>query len=233
MNETPRVAVIIPALNEAASIANVLTHIPQRYRTYVIVADNGSIDGTPEIAKKEGAIVVPAPQQGYGAACLAGIEHAKKLKPEIYIFLDADFSDYPEDMDVLVDELLAKNLDMVIGSRNLGGAESGSLLPQARFGNWLATKLIHLRFGHLYTDLGPFRAIRAQALYDLDMKDTNFGWTVEMQVKAIKNKLKVGEVSVRYRKRIGVSKITGTVSGTVKAGIKILWTIGKYGLLNA
>jgi glycosyltransferase involved in cell wall biosynthesis len=224
------VAVIIPALNEAASIAKVLSHIPESFRHLVIVADNGSTDGTDKIAKDHGACVVTALTRGYGSACLAGIAFAQNQQPDIYVFLDADYSDYPEDMSAIVDELLNKNLDLVIGSRTLGLAESGSLLPQARFGNWLATHLMYLRFGHLYSDLGPFRAIRANALEQLHMQDKNFGWTVEMQIKALKQKLRVGEVSVRYRKRIGISKITGTLKGTVLAGIKILLTIARYGI---
>jgi hypothetical protein len=145
---------------------------------------------------------------------------------------DSTFSDYPEDMTEIVDYLLENDLDLVIGSRNLGKAEKGSLLPQAIFGNWLATNLMSLRYGHRFTDLGPFRAIKANVLYKLDMKDENFGWTVEMQIKALKFKFKVGEIAVRYRKRIGISKITGTIKGSFKAGFKILWTIFKYSILE-
>ena len=227
-----RSAVIIPALNEAKSISEVIKHIPEPFRELIIVADNGSSDGTGEIAKTLGAHVVLASERGYGSACLSGFAYAQRFEPGIYIFLDADYSDHPEDMTKIVGALLEKNLDLVIGSRNIGGAEPGALLPQARFGNWLATRLMYLRFGYLYSDLGPFRAIRAEALQRLNMQDRNFGWTVEMQIKALCEGLRVGEVSVRYRKRIGVSKITGTIKGTVLAGIKILWTIGRYGLLS-
>ena len=223
-------AIIIPALNEAHSISEVIHHIPESFRELIIVADNGSSDGTGGVAKKLGTHVVTAYERGYGSACLSGIAFAQNFQPDIYIFLDADYSDYPEDMNKIVESLLEKNFDLVIGSRTLGGAEPGALLPQARFGNWLATRLMYLRFGFLYSDLGPFRAIRAEALNFLDMKDRNFGWTVEMQIKALKQKLRIGEVSVRYRKRIGISKITGTLKGTVLAGIKILWTIGRYGI---
>lgn len=225
-------AIIIPALNEAESIAEVISHIPESFRELIIVADNGSSDGTGDIAKQLGAHVVFASERGYGSACLAGIAFAQQFQPNIYIFLDADYSDHPEDMSEIVRALLEKNLDLVIGSRTLGGAEPGALLPQARFGNWLATGLMYLRYGHLYSDLGPFRTIRAEALYSLDMQDRNFGWTVEMQIKALRQRLHVGEVSVRYRKRIGVSKITGTLKGTISAGVKILWTIGRYGFLR-
>lgn len=225
-------AVIIPALNEAESIPEVIRRIPGPFRELIVVADNGSSDGTGEIAKMLGAHVVFASERGYGSACLTGIAYAKRFEPDIFIFLDADYSDHPEDMTNIVGTLLEKNLDLVIGSRTLGGAESGALLPQARFGNWLATKLMYLRFGHLYSDLGPFRVIRTEALHRLNMRDRNFGWTVEMQIKALREGLRVGEVSVHYRKRIGVSKITGTIRGTVLAGIKILWTIGRYGLFQ-
>ena len=224
--------VIIPALNEAESISEVIKHIPDPFRDLIVVADNGSSDGTGEIAKALGAHVVLSSERGYGSACLSGIAYAQRFQPEIYIFLDADFSDHPEDMTNVVGSLFENNLDLVIGSRTLGGAEPGALLPQARFGNWLATRLMYVRFGYLYSDLGPFRAIRAEALQRLNMQDRNFGWTVEMQIKALREELRVGEVSVRYRKRIGASKITGTIKGTILAGIKILWTIGRYGLLR-
>lgn len=223
-------AVIIPALNEADSIGEVISHIPSRFRELVVVSDNGSTDNTPEVAKSNGAHVVTSKMRGYGSACLAGIAYAMRFEPSILIFLDGDYSDFPEDMDLIVNELEAKELDLVIGSRTLGLADPGALLPQARFGNWLATRLMYLRYGHKFSDLGPFRAIRANALRKIEMVDQNFGWTVEMQIKALRHGLPVGEVPVRYRKRIGVSKITGTVKGTILAGIKIIWTIWKYSI---
>lgn len=221
-------AVIIPALNEADSIGQVIDGIPTPYRNSIFVGDNGSSDDTVKIAQSKGATVTHASRRGYGSACLAALDEAKNHQPDVYIFLDADYSDYPEDMEKIVSYLVENHLDLVIGSRNLGEAEKGALLPQARFGNWLATTLLWLRFGYRFTDLGPFRAIRAEALERLKMSDPNFGWTMEMQAKALKYGLKVGEVSVRYRTRIGVSKITGTFFGTLSAGYKILWTLARY-----
>lgn len=227
-----KIAVVIPALNEEKSIGEVISHIPAHFRDVVIVADNGSEDATAMVARNAGANVTFASIRGYGAACLAGIDLALTFEPDIIVFLDADYSDFPEDMERLVSYLEENDLDLVIGSRTLGLAEPGALLPQARFGNWLATRLMYLRFGYMFSDLGPFRAIRVAALKKIGMKDQNFGWTVEMQIKALKERLRVGEVPVRYRKRIGVSKITGTLSGTLRAGVKILWTIGRYGILS-
>lgn len=223
-----KTVVIIPALNEADSIGEVITHIPPEFRSDVIVADNGSTDETGKIARACGATVVLAPRRGYGSACLAGIADARKRTPDLYVFLDADYSDYPEDMTAIVEHLLKNNLDLVIGSRVRGLAEPGAMLPQALFGNWLSTTLMAWRYGYRFTDLGPFRTIRASALDRIQMKDPDYGWTMEMQVKALKLGLKVGEVPVRYRKRIGQSKITGTIKGSVSAGIKILWTLARY-----
>lgn len=224
-----KVVAIIPAFNEESSIGMVLRAIPKGAVEKVIVADNGSQDRTAEVARLAGAEVISESRKGYGSACLAGIEHAKKLNPDAVVFLDADFSDHPEEMPMLLQKL-AEGFDMVIGSRTLGKAEPGALLPQARWGNWLAVTLIKWLFGHRYSDLGPFRAIKWEALLALDMKDRNFGWTVEMQVKAIRVGLRITEVPVSYRKRVGVSKVTGTVSGTIKAGYKILFTIFRYRL---
>jgi len=219
-----KTVVIIPAFNEERSIGHVLADLPKDLISEVIVVDNNSTDATARAAEGAGAIVVHEPEKGYGAACLAGIEYARALNPEAVVFLDADYSDYPGEA-VLLIEKLSEGYDMVIGSRVLGKSESGALLPQARWGNLLAVTLIRLFFGQKYTDLGPFRTIRWQKLMQLNMADRNFGWTVEMQVKAAKFKFKVAEVPVSYRKRIGVSKVTGTISGTIKAGYKILWVI--------
>lgn len=223
----PRISVIIPAFNEEASISSVLGDIPRNLVNEIIVVNNDSDDATAEVARKAGATVIDEPRRGYGKACLTGIAEALKSEPEIIVFLDGDYSDFPEEMTKLVAEI-ENGHDMVIGSRVLGNAEKGALLPQARWGNLLAVTLIRMFFGQRYTDLGPFRAIRTQALTALNMRDEDFGWTVEMQVKAAKKGLRVTEAPVSYRKRIGVSKVTGTVSGTLRAGYKILFTIFKY-----
>jgi hypothetical protein len=173
--------------------------------------------------------LVREPRRGYGSACLAGLAALALSPPEVVVFLDGDYSDHPEELPGLL-EPIQKGYDLVIGSRTLGRAEQGALLPQARFGNRLACALIRLLYGFRYTDLGPFRAIRWEALQRIAMEDTGFGWTCEMQVKALRRGLRVTEVPVSYRRRVGVSKITGTVSGTLRAGWKILWTIGRYAL---
>ncbi len=225
----PTVDVVIPAYNEEASLPQVLADIPRPPVRRVVVADNNSRDRTAEVARDAGAVVVPAPVQGYGSACLAGLAHLRAHDPpDIVVFLDADYSDHPEELPDVIAPILDGKADMVIGSRTLGQRERGALLPQARAGNLVACLLIRLLYGHRYTDLGPFRAIRWQALERLRMEDPNFGWTAEMQVKALRHGLKVTEVPVRYRKRVGVSKITGTIKGTVLAGYKILWTVVRY-----
>lgn len=223
------VIAIIPAFNEEKSIGRVLQAIPKEWVHQVIVVDNGSIDRTAEVASELGAEVIHESRRGYGSACLAGIERARKLNPDAIVFLDADFSDHPEETPLLLQKL-EEGFDFVIGSRTLGPAESGALLPQARWGNWLAVQLIKWLYGHRYTDLGPFRAIKWEKLLALNMRDRNFGWTVEMQINAVRAGLRIAEVPVSYRKRIGVSKVSGTVSGTIKAGYKILFTIFKYAL---
>lgn len=223
-----RIVAIIPVYNEAESIARVLADLPRAWVEEVIVVDNGSTDATAETAARAGATVIQEPNRGYGNACLRGLGHAARLHPEIIVFLDGDYSDHPEELPLLVRPILANEADLVIGSRVLGKAAPGALLPQARFGNWLATRLIRLLYGVHFTDLGPFRAVRHEALRQMGMQDRNFGWTVEMQVKAARLGLRVAEVPVSYRKRIGVSKVTGTVRGTLGAGYKILYTIFKY-----
>ncbi len=222
MKNNHSAAVIIPTLNEEQSIGKVISDIPD-WVDDIIVVDNGSTDRTVEVATAHGARVVPQPERGYGAACLAGIDALQQ--PDIVVFLDGDYSDYPEEMDMLVDPIIAGEADMVIGSRVAGKSEKGALTPQAIFGNWLSCKLMHLFWGVSYTDLGPFRAIRRSALEFLDMQDRNFGWTIEMQIKAAQRGLREKELPVRYRKRIGKSKISGTVKGVIMAGTIILRTI--------
>ena len=222
MRQTQHCTVIIPALNEEASIAGVIGEIPD-WVDRIIVADNGSTDRTAERAREAGADIADAPLRGYGSACLAGIAAAGET--DIVIFVDGDLADFPERMDTLVDPLVEDGVDMVIGSRVLGGAEAGSLTTTQRFGNWLACRLIRLFWGVRHTDLGPFRAITRGALERLNMQDRDFGWTVEMQVKAAQQGMRVIEVPVPYRNRIGHSKISGTIRGTFSAGTKILWVI--------
>ena len=230
---SPNIVVLIPALNEEKSIGRVLAALPDDLNLHVIVADNGSSDATATVARQHGAEVVHEPRRGYGWACLAAMAAAQKFSPDIAVFLDADFSDYPEDILEVVRPIVEKKADVVIGSRVLGRRERGALLPQARFGNWLATRLIRIIWGFRYTDLGPFRAVRWPALLAMNMENKTYGWTVEMQIKALKHGLRVQEVPVRYRKRIGKSKVTGTLSGTIKAGVIILWTIFRYGIQRA
>ena len=220
-----RVAVVIPARNEEASIGLVLDRIPDRVAEEIIVVDNGSTDGTAERARAHGATVLEEHRRGYGAACLRGIAHLRAVRPDIVVFLDADFSDHPEEMSRLLEPIRAGRSDLVIGSRALGQVERGALPPQARIGNWVATRLIRVLYGGRFTDLGPFRAVRFDQLLRLGMRDRGFGWTAEMQVKAAKCGLRAVEVPVSYRRRLGVSKISGTLTGTVRAGCKILWTI--------
>ena len=216
-----KISVIIPVLNEEGAIANVIGDIPKTLVQEIIVVDNGCTDNTVAVAKRNGAKVVTEPRRGYGSACLAGI--AAVTEPNIVVFLDGDYSDYPTEMPQLVQPILEGKADFVVGSRV--STSKGALLPQARFGNWLACRLMRWFFGVHWTDLGPFRAIRYPQLLALDMQDKTFGWTVEMQIKSAKMGMQGCEVPVRYRKRIGTSKISGTVLGTLKAGYKILGTL--------
>jgi glycosyltransferase involved in cell wall biosynthesis len=228
----PQIVAIIPAYNEEQSIGKVVRAIPQPPVDEIIVVNNNSRDRTAEVAAANGAYVVFESEQGYGAACLRGIAEAKKVSAEILVFLDADFSDFPEEIPSLITPILAGECDLVIGSRALGEKEKGAMTPQQLFGNWLACRLMHLLLGVRYTDLGPFRAISFLALERLNMRDRNYGWTVEMQIKAAKEKLRVREVPVRYRRRIGKSKISGTIKGTLMAGWKIITTILRHAGLN-
>ena len=224
---TITIDVVMPALNEEEAIFHVLADMPWDRVRRVVVADNGSTDKTAEVATAGGAIVVPASRRGYGSACLAALARVREDPPDIVVFLDADYSDHPEELPDVVRPILDEGYDMVIGSRIRGEHEKGALLPQAIFGNWLSCLLIRLIYGIEFTDLGPFRAIRWAALERLKMADPDFGWTVEMQVKAAKAGLRCTEVPVRYRKRVGVSKVTGTIKGSFLAGEKILYTIFK------
>ena len=224
-----RISIIIPAYNEESSIGLVLDALPQEKLHEIIVVDNGSTDATARVAQEHGARVVKEPRKGYGSACLKGIDELDA--PDIVVFIDGDFSDFPEEIVLLIRPIETGEKDFVLGSRMILPKSQLALLPQARYGNRLAVFLIKLFFKHEFTDLGPFRAIRYSSLMSIGMKDMDFGWTVEMQIKAVRNGLRIREVPVNYRKRIGISKITGTVLGTFRAGTKIIYTIFKYLLL--
>lgn len=225
----PNIVVIIPALNEEASIGKVIQAIPKEWVNTIIVANNGSTDSTAIVAEQAGATVVNEPKRGYGAACLKALEFIKmnQLNPKIVVFLDGDFSDYPEELPLLVEPILNESADLVIGSRALGQREKNSMTIPQVFGNWLSTWLMAVLFGFRFTDLGPFRAIKYAELLKLNMADTNYGWTMEMQAKALKHQLKCTEVPVNYKVRIGTSKVSGTVKGVFLAGYKILYTLFK------
>lgn len=216
---------VIPALNEEESLGSVLDSIPRPPIRHVIVADNGSTDATARIAGDRGAIVVTEKHRGYGAACLRALDALAQDPPDIVLFLDADGSDDPSEAAAVLAPIVDGRADLVVGSRVLGRSDPGALTPHARFGNGLATRLLALLYGARYTDLGPFRAIRYEALMALHMRDRDFGWTVEMQIKAARQGLRHVEVPVRYRRRIGRSKISGTLGGSVRAGVKILATV--------
>jgi len=225
----PTIDVVSPVFNEASSLPLVLADVPRPPVRRVVVADNNSTDGSAEVARANGALVVPAPRQGYGSACLAALAYLRENDPpDVVVFLDADYSDHPDELPRLVEPILEGRADVVIGSRVLGEREPGALLPQARMGNWIACTLIRLLYRHRYTDLGPFRAATWEALERVGMRDPDFGWTAELQVKALRHRLRVVEVPVSYRRRVGVSKITGTLRGTIRAGYKILWTVLRY-----
>jgi glycosyltransferase involved in cell wall biosynthesis len=224
-----RVSLIIPALNEERSIGQVLGGLPPGLYSQVLVIDNGSTDATAAAARARGATVVSEPRRGYGSACLRGIA---SLDPatEVVVFMDADASDAPPEAAALLQPLLEGRADLVIGSRTLGSSEHGALTPHQRFGNRLAVALIRLLYGFRYTDLGPFRAIRVESLRTIGMRDRGYGWTIEMQVKALRHGLRVVEVPVSYRRRIGQSKISGRLGASIAAGAKILWTVFRLAL---
>jgi glycosyltransferase involved in cell wall biosynthesis len=223
------IKVIIPAYNEEKAIANVINEIPKIVNEIIVISNN-STDNTIEVAKKAGATVLSKDKRGYGYACLKGLEYLATLeqKPEIIVFLDGDYSDYPEELTKIIDPIINQNIDFVIGSRDKNLRESGSMTPQQIFGNWLATFLMKLFFKAKFTDLGPFRAIKYNKLLLLKMEDKTYGWTVEMQLKVLKQKMTYIEIPVRYKNRIGVSKVSGTIKGTILAGIKIISWILKY-----
>lgn len=225
----PLIKVIIPAYNEQDSIANVIKDIP-KIVDEIIVISNNSTDKTKINAKKAGATVLSENKKGYGFACLKGMDYISKqeTKPDIIVFLDGDYSDYPEQLTEIIAPIIHENIDFVIGARVKELREKGSMTPQQIFGNWLATFLMKLFFGAKFTDLGPFRAIKYNKLIALNMQDKTYGWTVEMQLKALKQKFTYEEVPVKYRNRIGVSKVSGTVKGSIFAGVKILSWIFKY-----
>lgn len=229
MQNSRIIDVIIPAYNEEKSIPKVIAEIPKIVR-YIIIANNNSTDRTGEVAKSAGAVVVFEPQKGYGKACLTAMDWIKnqEIQPNIVVFLDGDYSDYPAEMVDLIQPILEGKAEMVIGSRALGQRESGSMTFPQVFGNWLATTMMKYIQGAKFSDLGPFRAIVWPRLLDLRMVDQNFGWTIEMQIKAHKAGLRYTEVPVNYRKRIGVSKVSGTLKGVIGAGYKIIFTIFKY-----
>ena len=225
----PKIKVIIPAFNEQDSIAKVIQDIPSLVEEIIVVSNN-STDLTEVNAKQAGATVLTENRKGYGYACLKGMDYIskQKSKPDIIVFLDGDYSDYPEELTKIIAPIIEDNIDLVIGSRVKELREDGAMTPQQIFGNWLATKLMSIFFNAKFTDLGPFRAIKYEKLLALNMVDKTYGWTVEMQLKALKQKLSYTEVPVNYRNRIGVSKVSGTIKGSIFAGVKILSWIFKY-----
>lgn len=228
---TPIIKVIIPAVDEEKSIAKVIAEIP-KHISEVIVVNNGSVDSTALVAKKSGATVLEEPKKGYGNACLKGLSYLKglKMKPDIVVFLDGDYSDYPAEMTKIVAPIINNEVDFVVGSRSSELREKGAMTFPQRFGNWLATFLMKLLFDATFSDLGPFRAIKYETLESLNMQDKTYGWTVEMQLKVLKKNIRYTEVPVHYKKRIGVSKVSGTIKGAIFAGFKILSWIFKYSL---
>lgn len=227
----PLIKVIIPAFNEQDAIANVISEIP-KIVSEIIVINNNSTDDTAQVAEKAGATVLTETNKGYGYACLKGMAYiaSQNETPDIIVFIDGDYSDYPEELSKVIAPIIDQNIDLVIGARTPKLREKDSVTPQQIFGNWLACSLMTLIFKAKFTDLGPFRAIKYDKLLALNMTDKTYGWTVEMQLKALKQKLSYTEVPVRYKKRIGLSKVSGTIKGSIFAGIKILTWIFKYSL---
>tara|TARA_R110000744_G_scaffold128910_1_gene236224 strand:- start:1426 stop:2115 length:690 start_codon:yes stop_codon:yes gene_type:complete len=225
------IKVIIPAFNEADSIAHVINELPKSV-SEIIVVNNNSSDDTAKNAEIAGATVLTELRKGYGYACLKGLKYvaSKSKQPDIIVFIDGDYSDYPEELDKVVAPILEDDIDFVVGARRKKLREEGSMTPQQVFGNWLATFLMRLFFGAKFTDLGPFRAIKYNTLKELNMEDKTYGWTVEMQLKILKKNMTYTEVPVRYKRRIGISKVSGTVKGSIFAGIKILGYIFKYSI---
>ncbi|MAO37389.1 MAG: UDP-glucose--dolichyl-phosphate glucosyltransferase [Zunongwangia sp.] len=229
MKKNSIIKVIIPAYNEADSIAKVIAEIPNIVDE-VIVVSNNSTDDTEKNAQAAGATVLQEERKGYGYACLKGMDYIfnQNSTPDIIVFLDGDYSDYPSELTKIIAPIQQKNIDMVIGARVKKWREAGSMTFPQIFGNWLATTLMHLFFGAKFTDLGPFRAIKYEKLLKLNMQDKTYGWTIEMQLKALKQDFTYVEVPVHYKNRIGVSKVSGTLKGAIFAGVKILGWIFKY-----
>lgn len=223
-----KIFVVIPAFNEEQSIDKVINDIPYIPRENIIVVNNGSTDKTHQVVESTGATALLEPRKGYGWACLKGCEYVEKMKGDTIVFLDGDYSDYPEQLLRVVAPIYEQDMDLVIGSRALGTREKGSMTVPQRFGNWLASKLLKSFYGVNYTDLGPFRAIRFESYKSLAMSDKTYGWTIEMQIKAAKKNMKYCEVPVDYKARIGQSKVSGTIKGAVMAGIKIIFAVFKY-----
>jgi glycosyltransferase involved in cell wall biosynthesis len=220
--------VVIPAFNEEQSIPKVIAEVPIIEKQNIIVVSNNSTDGTEEVAAKAGATVLSEKRQGYGWACLKGIDYANQQGAQVIVFMDGDYADYPEQMKAVIKPIMEDNMDMVIGSRVSGKRQKGSMTIPQVFGNWLATSLLKFFYGAHFTDLGPFRAIKMDALKKLHMSDKTYGWTIEMQIKAAKCNLEFCEVPVDYKARIGTSKVSGTLKGAVLAGIKIIFAVFKY-----
>jgi glycosyltransferase involved in cell wall biosynthesis len=232
VNARPDIRIVIPALDEEASLPLVLEEIPKDWVREIVVVDNGSSDQTTRVAQENGATVLSEPRRGYGSACQKGIEYLRSTPCEILVILDADYSDHPEQLPKLVSPIIEGRADMVLGSRTLGRVEPGALAPQARYGNLLASFMIWMFFGRWFTDMGPFRAIDFKKYPELGLADLTYGWNVEMQMKALSKRFRVVEVPTDYRCRRGRSKISGTVTGTISAGYKIITTILYYGLFK-